>query len=372
MKLKSLAFVDKSRNISIDNVEFSNFTLFVGASGAGKTQILHAVKTLGRICAGTINRSIEWSAVFENNGSSYLWKGATKRIGAAPDLDDFGVFFQKDENKPSVKFLNEAISKNDIILASRKGKSVEFRRTKMPKLADTVSIATLFKDEKDIQDIYRYCEKIEDLGHVLPDIIEPESKKSRFKTFDALVNSPIDIIEKAHIAFSSFEKEFVEIENAFKDIFPFVERLSVVSRGKKSIFGSNKIIHMKEIGIDKSIPITRFSSGMVKTLMILLSIFLSPKGSVIIIDELENCLGVNCLDSVVDKLQDNNRNFQAILTSHHPYIINAIDSAYWRLVTRKMGKITSKPVRESLSVKSKHDAFMQLMQMKEFRDGVAI
>lgn len=372
MRLKSLTFTDKSRNISIDNVEFSNFTLFVGASGAGKTQILQAVKTLGRICAGTINRNIEWTAIFENNGNVYQWQGATKRLGSMPDLDDFGVFFQNDENKANVKFLNESISKNGVVLTSRKGKSVEFKLARMPKLADTVSVATLFKDEKDIQDIHKYCEKIEDLGNIYPSIMEPDLKRRRFKSFESLVNSPIEIIEKAHIAYSKFEKEFAEIEEAFKEIFPFVEKLSVVSRNKKSILGSTKIIHMKEIGIDESIPITRFSSGMVKTLMILLSIFLSPKGSVIIIDELENCLGVNCLDSVVDKLQDNNRELQAILTSHHPYIINAIDSAFWRLVTRKKGKISSRAVRDSLSVKSKHDAFMQLMQLQEFRDGVAI
>nr|WP_293102352.1 hypothetical protein [Okeania sp. SIO2F4] len=42
------------------------------------------------------------------------------------------------------------------------------------------------------------------------------------------------------------------------------------------------------------------SSGMLKTLMYISELYLSPEGSVILIDEFENSLGVNCLDSVTD------------------------------------------------------------------------
>ena len=46
-----------------------------------------------------------------------------------------------------------------------------------------------------------------------------------------------------------------------------------------------------------------------------------PDGSVILIDEFENSLGVNCLDEITEDVVKESRRLQFILTSHHPYII---------------------------------------------------
>jgi|GEM_PF-3287081 len=99
---------------------------------------------------------------------------------------------------------------------------------------------------------------------------------------------------------------------------------------------------------------------------------LSSNESVLLIDEFENSLGVNCIDIVSDSLLNSNSNMQYIITSHHPYIINKIDMKYWKIVTRKGNVIQVKNISELNLPKSKHEAFKQLLNLKEFKDGISI
>ena len=76
--------------------------------------------------------------------------------------------------------------------------------------------------------------------------------------------------------------------------------------------------------------------------MHLLELALASPGTVIVIDEFENSLGVNCLPALSDLLLDHARELQFILTSHHPYVINNIPSTWWKVVTRQGGVVTVK------------------------------
>ncbi|MDV2999866.1 MAG: hypothetical protein N5P05_001472 [Chroococcopsis gigantea SAG 12.99] len=51
--------------------------------------------------------------------------------------------------------------------------------------------------------------------------------------------------------------------------------------------------------------------------MYISQLYLAPDNSIILIDEFENSLGVNCLDSVTELVLNNNK-LQFIITSHHP------------------------------------------------------
>jgi AAA15 family ATPase/GTPase len=56
---------------------------------------------------------------------------------------------------------------------------------------------------------------------------------------------------------------------------------------------------------------------MLKTLLHLSELYFSLPGSVILIDEFENSLGVNCLDAVTEDINDSPNQLQFIITSHH-------------------------------------------------------
>jgi hypothetical protein len=110
---------------------------------------------------------------------------------------------------------------------------------------------------------------------------------------------------------------------------------------------------------------------MQRTLVHLLSIALAPSGTVIIVDEIENSMGVNCLPQLIEHFLQRT-DLQFILTSHHPYVINNIPWRYWRLVTRKGSEVT---VRDATSIPALDSAsslekFTQLMNLEEYEEAI--
>lgn len=106
--------------------------------------------------------------------------------------------------------------------------------------------------------------------------------------------------------------------------------------GEKCVGKKNhqSFIYIKEKGVSHWIHQGQISSGMLKTLLHISELYLSTQDTVILIDEFENSLGINCIDVVTELLLEN-RNMQFIITSHHPYIINNIPMEYWKIVTRR-------------------------------------
>ena len=129
-------------------------------------------------------------------------------------------------------------------------------------------------------------------------------------------------------------------------------------------------IQIKEKNINKWIPQFNISSGMFNALMLLSEIYLCAENSVILIDELENSLGINCLGPISDEIIDNTKNTQFIITSHHPTIINSIKYNSWKIVTRNANNVSVNKYNIDTS-ESAHDQYMQLINSIQFYDGIA-
>ena len=115
------------------------------------------------------------------------------------------------------------------------------------------------------------------------------------------------------------------------------------------------------------------SSGMFRTLIYIIEIMTAPEGSVILIDEFENSLGINCMSEVTDFILDHADGLQFIITSHHPYIINNIPWQDWQIVSRKGSHITTKKATEisALDTASSLDKFTQLINVLDSEDIAA-
>jgi predicted ATPase len=110
---------------------------------------------------------------------------------------------------------------------------------------------------------------------------------------------------------------------------------------------------------------------MLLTLAHIFEMALAPPGSVIIIDEFENSLGVNCMSDLA-RLISKRADCQMILTSHHPYIINNIPVDAWKLVTRKGGhvRVTSAQDIPEMQSASRLEAFTRLINLPQFEEGI--
>jgi predicted ATPase len=176
---------------------------------------------------------------------------------------------------------------------------------------------------------------------------------------------------------SKYEPDiFNYIKENFIEIFPQVTdlKVSVFETDKEyyNIYENDLMIQFREINVDEWIIEKNFSSGMYRTLKHLSEIFLSAKGTIILIDEFENSLGVNCIDEVTDVLfSSDDRGVQFIITSHHPYIINNINLNFWKIVTRQASDIYTYNAKELNLGESKHEAFLQLINNKDFYKGIS-
>ena len=76
MRINTLSFCDTNTKQNLSKIEFNNFTLLVGASGVGKTQILDSILKLKRIVRGEAIGGTKWDINFKvSNNLEYQCKG---------------------------------------------------------------------------------------------------------------------------------------------------------------------------------------------------------------------------------------------------------------------------------------------------------
>ncbi len=109
----------------------------------------------------------------------------------------------------------------------------------------------------------------------------------------------------------------------FREVFPSVEDADVRFAQNMNIplrpEGSLPIFTVKEKGIKKWLPLSELSSGMQKVLLIISDVLSLPRGSIYIIDEYENSLGVNAIDFLPQFLIDYGAENQFFVTYQHTF-----------------------------------------------------
>ena len=102
------------------------------------------------------------------------------------------------------------------------------------------------------------------------------------------------------------------------------------------------------------------SNGMLKSLYFLIYIYTLPKDTVVCMDEVENGLGVNCMDTII-KAMKNCKDAQFILTSHHPSVLNEITSDQWKIIDRLDDRVKNSDDRQYGLAGSLHDNYYTLL-----------
>lgn len=380
MKIQKLEYRDREYNWHLEAVEFSpNLTLLVGVSGAGKTQIIRSILSLKKIANGESLNGINWDVTFlTKDNISYRWKGEFETI------EGLRIKINNSEEEDKFKILYEYLSKDEKIIIERDSEKILFEGNKTPKLSPFQSIIELLNQEENISPVKEEINKI--ILMTNPD-----------KTFETIWRTPISLLGKYEncsvsdiqesdlpvfiklsLVYRYLPKSFNKIKDRFIEIFDQVEDIKIESPFTDNeipepftdIFRGAAIVYLKEKGISDWISQNYLSSGMFKTLMYISELYLSPEGSVILIDEFENSLGVNCIDSVTDLILENKK-VQFIITSHHPYIINNIGTKHWKIVTRQGNKVQVKEPQELGISQSRHQGFIDLINvLEEFPEEV--
>ena len=374
MKILKFQFEDKSLEWRLEELSLCKLTLLVGASGVGKTQILRSLMALKEITEGESLNGIAWLIEFETlTKQKYIWQGEFENKGIS-------IFNNKEyfKNKPTIIF--EKLFLNEKLIINRTSEKIIFNGQTTIKLSQQESILSLLKEEDLVKPAHESFKKLYFVdyssfadGHGI-DFVNTEKLSKTYRNLEKIQESELSTSVKLFFLQKVDKKTFSIIKQRFVDIFPQVEDIKIAPLEKKDIelfdfLKGHPFIQIKEKGVKNWINESRVSSGMSRTLMQLSELYLCAEGTVFLIDEFENSLGINCINEITNDILASKRQLQFILTSHHPYIIDAIGFNNWKLVTRNAG-ITKTHTLDKFNIgKSKHSAFMQLLQLEEYQTG---
>jgi len=391
MKLLRLSYQDLSSGLSIDSCKFfPDLNLLVGISGAGKTSILKAISNLKRIANGESINGVKWDVeLLTNDHVRYHWLGEfeVRKARSLIKIEEDEVNGNDGENRVSI--ISETLLKDQEVLIKRNQEVIEFKHSKTPKLPSYLSCIELFNQEEDVFPVRQEFNKMifNPLKfNISYSAVDKILRDYEYTSLSELQSSQLPISDKLLITYKKYPDTFEIIKRKFLDIFPQVEDLKIEFLEPFKLGDIGMLVSLTPIFLLEDLPRIQIkeknshvwivepniSSGMIKSLMFLATIKLSPDGSVILIDEFENSLGVNCLDTLTEDLLVNYRDLQFIITSHHPYIINNISPAYWKIVTRKGGVIQVHNAADFHISKTRQKAFIDLINvLEEFPQGIS-
>ncbi|MEY2830445.1 MAG: hypothetical protein RIQ33_2303, partial [Bacteroidota bacterium] len=161
---------------------------------------------------------------------------------------------------------------------------------------------------------------------------------------------------------------FFDILSSFKSIFPTISDIDFEILPNAAERGDIALLRLKDNGI--WVTQNLISLGMLKTLQLLVKIKTTPPEAVVLIDEFENSLGINCIDKIADELMNLEHPFQMIFTSHHADIISKIPVEHWRIVQRKGSVVKLHKAEEFKIGTSKHSAYSNLLNNPQFEKSI--
>jgi hypothetical protein len=380
MKIEKLSFHNHVTGWQLTPTEFDSINLLVGVSGVGKTQILEAVRSLQKIIFWSMSNyinildGVEWDVVFSTApDSQYHWHGQFYRVFENRYRAN-GIDFTMDGRRPPIE--KEKLYLNGKLIVSRDGNSMEFNGIKMPKFSLTESLIMILCFEDEIRPVFSAWQLVTDSQVQRPDRFTGSSMPDQIEglSLSDIRNQDITLVDQLALLQINHQQIFEQIKSDFIEVFPQIQDF-VISRQDTKFYLSEKAspvfsLKLKEFAIESWITQSFISMGMLKTLAHITEICLLAEGSVLLIDEFENSLGVNCVD-VISELLNKRRDVQFILTSHHPYISNKIPMKHWKIITRKGSLVTAHKATdyEELSG-SKHQAFTQLINLSNYTTGI--
>jgi predicted ATPase len=383
MKIQSFKFSNNKENWHIEEVKFESLNLLVGGSGVGKTRILKALELICDIAKGR-NRNLddlEWSINFSHLGQNYRWELKSSSIKNEEILLNVN---ESEQTEIVYEKLVRYDDDSELEIILRTISDSKFNNEKLPKLKRTESVINLLSEEDLIIPVAKAFEglifnfetaQFQEFNVIvdpnimntiitkLEEILYKKLNISNSKRFFKEYFSNCLPVIKAFYLQKFFPDIFNEIKECYINIFSEVNNIRVTSeRDLKDNF--LVFFEIEEVGLEW-IPQKRISSGMFRTLIFLVQVISAPKESVILIDEFENSLGINCMAELTDFILDKSPDVQFILTSHHPYIINNIPWKTWQIVSKSGNKVRVRkaPDIPELNTASSLDKFTQLVNL---------
>lgn len=376
--MSSLEYENKNKHWKLQKTSFDMLTLFVGISGVGKSRILAAIASLRSVVLGRTQQmgGVGFTVECTTGSGKYRWHCQFAPTSSRLEKDHYLETLRSMGVTHAAAILpmvqEEWLELEGERIFERDAEKVTFRGITLPAVNPKESMLLICSGEPVIKELRDAILRIfqldfsEDKGVLVEQgLVQLFQNEENAFTPQEVVASDIPVISKLAYYFVRRPEVFQKIKEKFMEVFPQVEDLYF----RPGYEGRYFVLYMKERSTDE-IPQEAFSSGMFKTLMFLAQMAMLEGSCVVLIDEIENSLGLNCIDILTEELAMTESDDQFFLTSHHPYIINNIDMSYWRIVQRKGGTVRVKTAREVGLGDSCHEAYFQLINADGYNGGI--
>ena len=365
----------------------------------GKTRTLQALRAVCEAGIGGATAPIdcEWRLCVRAGEHEIIWEAKTGGVHAKgrgdnvilveDDLDDEEPVEFELRPRQSAVFTRERLLQNGEEVVTRDGREVTFRGQKTPRLKDSESVVSLLRDEIGALFVALSRVRSSRASRLRPELFDQkfwQRDQEKYKSGDLQSlrdDEDLGFLRKALVFQDCFEDAFKsQVIESYREIFRTVTDVKV---GKSSEFRFERDstwqspveffdVAIQELGIEGWITSHGMSSGMRRTLLHLLELALSPRGTVLLFDEYENSMGINCLPAVTERILGSTQDLQFIVTSHHPYVIANVSKEHWLVVRRRGSLVEAVPAAAipALDTRSNQDAFTQLMNSEEYCEGV--
>ena len=371
VKIQWIEFENLKTGLKIERVNFnSDVTLLVGLSGVGKTQILKAVEY-------SLNLAVDKDVILRPyrvglgiliNNKKYEWFYEITKINE----DELHI---KEESK--YEFLFEKLIFNGTIIFERKNEKITvIGYDKVPQPKKDESLISQYSEDKNLELLVSGIHKLYSVeievavrgGIVSESFNQLKSKVTetfkRNKNVEFKIFSHLPVAIKLYIAKRYYPELYIKIFDAVKELFIEVEDIDVEEDSIREMYLVSIQVYGKKL-LQRDI-----SNGMLKTIYYIVELFTMSKDSLVLIDEFENGLGVNCIDILSELMLSERNDLQFIITSHHPKIINAIDKDKWRIIDRDNCIVTNSGSLDYGIGNSQHDAYFNLINRWEFEGKI--
>lgn len=377
MKLNSYKYRDADiEGWSFQNTDLDRINLIVGDSGTGKTRFINTITHFSeQVVSEKLKYRGLWEVCFSIKNIEYKWifECASTEEGA-------DITVRKD-------ILSKKLDQKEYkAIIDRDSTKFTFNDEILPKLTNNVAAISILKDEEQIKPIYNGFKSIltrrfftDELNANFSFYSVPQSKITKLKKakkLGYLLHENIGFNYKISILKDIFPQKYNSLIELYKEIFPFISEFAILNLNeiKKNVtlpFNS-PVFCFKEKSMDNWVISNDISSGMQKVFLIALDINLMPDGGILLIDEYENSLGINAINSFSDLFYDTDYTCQFIISSHHPYLINKVPVDNWLIFHRKGLEVKIKSGKEFKDrfSKSKQQRFIQLVNEPFYNEGI--
>ena len=372
VKLKWIEFENLRTGLKIERVVFNDdITLLVGLSGVGKTRILNAIEYSLKLAVNKNLRLEPYNTTlcFQIGEEVYVWSYRIQQ-------DHTEDIFESKEIKYFFAYEKLQNIKGDILMQRTPDTIQVTGYGKVPTPKKDESLLVQYSEDAFVKPIISEMLKLypieiemdvrgaiaQESFNMFKAKIKESFKESEKQPFEKFSHLPVPL--KIYITKKYYPQMYAQIFSAVKELFMEINSIDIVEDPDREIY----MVAIDVYG--KRLLQHEISNGMLKTIYYIVELITMSKNSLVLIDEFENGLGVNCIDVLAELLLGERRDLQFVITSHHPKIINQISNKKWKIIERDIATVKNFTAEEYGIMHSQHDAYFNLINRWEFEGKI--